>query len=266
MSEDLLLEEEDVARTKRTRGTSGTAHPYFDLESSIKVAEVIRNRGGDTAQPDQLALWLDYKSTKSGTYVTRVNSARHFGLISISGSTISITERARRILAPVMPDDVVSAKAEAFLDVQLFGLVYEQFFGGTLPPESGLKNLFESKYKILPDRIPQAVRVFLNSADQAGFLSKVGDVYRLVKPAVNGSRPSSIEGNGLVVTREEAVPPERTKIYTSAIEGTPGVHSAIIGLLRELPPPGSVWNAKKKQRFLDAFKANIDFIYPDEES
>lgn len=48
--------------------------------------------------------------------------------------------------------------------------------------------------------------------------------------------------------------------------GTGGVHSAIVGLLRELPAPGAAWPAAKKQRFLSAFQATIDFIYPDEDA
>jgi hypothetical protein len=49
------------------------------------------------------------------------------------------------------------------------------------------------------------------------------------------------------------------------VDGTAGVHSAIVGLLRDLPPPGTMWHPKKKQRFLDAFKAAIDHIYPEED-
>ena len=45
-------------------------------------------------------------------------------------------------------------------------------------------------------------------------------------------------------------------------KGPAGVHSAIIGLLRELPAPGTPWAGKK--RFKEAFMATLDFIYPEE--
>jgi len=45
-------------------------------------------------------------------------------------------------------------------------------------------------------------------------------------------------------------------------DGTGGVHSAIAGLLRELPAPGTAWDLDEKQNFLDAMKAVLDFIYP----
>ena len=42
------------------------------------------------------------------------------------------------------------------------------------------------------------------------------------------------------------------------------IHSSIIGLLRDLPPPGTPWTVRKKKTFLAAFTAAIDWIYPTE--
>jgi hypothetical protein len=219
------------------------------------------------AASEQLAAWLDYASTKSGTYLTRIAAAKQFGLIESTGSGLAITDRARTILAPVMPDDGVTAKVEAFLSVDLFFKVYEQYKGGSLPPEAGLKNLFLQTYKIVPDRVPQAVRVFLNSAEQAGLFKTTGDRTRMVRPAVNpnGRQPATPDAN----RKDDQAPPtqhtqhERTRTQSS--ESTPGVHYAIVGLLRDLPAAGTTWPTKKKQRFMDAFKAAIDHIYPEED-
>ncbi len=240
---------------------SGMNSPYFDLDASIKVAEIIYNKGGGACTPDQLAAWLEYKSTRSGTFLTRVSAAnKHFGLIDTEGDRFIVTERAKKILAPVLPNDEVEAKADAFLAVPLFGKVYERFRGSQLPQEVGLKNLFENTFKVLPDRVAQAVRVFLNSAEQAGFFATTGDRSRLVRPAAANVPPQTI-----VSMNEQPTPPEKPK--GGGGDGpTGGVHSAIIGLLRELPPPGTPWSSQKKQRFLDAFKATVDFIYPEEDS
>lgn len=238
---------------------SGITSPYFDLAASIAVAEAINNNGGGTCSPEQLAAWLGYKSINSGTYMTRVSAAgKHFGLIEVSGNSITLTERAKKIISPVMPADSVDAKIDAFLAVPLYAKVYDNFRGNTLPPEIGLKNLFLNSYKILPDRVPQAVRVFLNSAEQAGFFSATGDRSRLVKPSVQTSSNSSQQP----LQQEEVSAPEKPR--GSGGDGPHGVHSAIVGLLRELPAPGTPWSTQKKQRFLDAFKATVDFIYPEE--
>ena len=167
------------------------------------------------------------------------------------------------IVAPVMPEDAVAAKAEAFLNVELFAKVFEQFRGKQLPPEVGLKNLFKSApYFILPDRIDPAVRVFLNSAAQATFLTD--DRTRLIQPSVSAANNEKADPPK---PNDSEVPPvtDKPKNIGSGGDGTGGVHSAIVGLLRELPPPGTAWSAQKKQRFLSAFQATIDFIYPEDQ-
>lgn len=241
--------------------------PYFDLDSSVRVAEAVYNKGGGSCTADQLAHWLEYTSVRSGTFLTRVSSAnKHFGLIRQEGDRFVITERAEKILSPVMPEDAVNAKVDAFLAVPLFQRVYEQFRGQQLPPEVGLKNLFLNTYKVLPDRVPIAVRIFLNSATQASLLQTSGDRQRLVRPggaavavpAISPAHPKPPEDAATVV--------ERPAWRSGGGGGDGPVHSAIIGLLRELPPPGSPWSKSKRDQFLLTFDNLIKLLYPAEES
>lgn len=248
------------------RQRSGTPSPYFDLDASIKVAEAIHSKGGGAATADQLAAWLDYKSIRSGTYLTRVAAARQFGLIESGGGRFSVTDRAMKIIAPVMPDDATSAKADAFLSVTLFSKIYDAFKGKQLPPEVGLKNLLKSPpYSILADRVDPTVRTFFNSAQQAGFFSTTGDRSRLIRP---GAMPSDSNPPPPPPPADTPPPPPAEKPRggnSGGGDGPGGVHSAIVGLLRELPAPGTAWSAQSKKRFLSAFQATIDFIYPEED-
>lgn len=245
------------------RVMSGFPSPYFDLDTSIKVAEVIHTLGGGSCSADQLAAWLDYKSVRSGTYLTRVTAARQFGLIESTAGRFSVTDRGMAIIAPVMPDDAINAKADAFLSAPLFAKLYEQFRGKKLPPEIGLKNLLKSApYTVLPDRVDPSARTFYNSATQAGYFSTTGDKSRLIRP---GSTPASATAEPPPADMPPPPATEKPKSGGGGGDGTGGVHSAIVGLLRELPPPGAPWSAQKKQRFLSAFQATIDFIYPEDE-
>ena len=47
-------------------------------------------------------------------------------------------------------------------------------------------------------------------------------------------------------------------------DGPTVIHPAIVGLLRELPKPGSSWAPTAKERFKAAFAATLDVIYPTE--
>jgi len=250
------------------RGRSGTSSPYFDLDASIKVAETIYGMGGGSCSSDQLAHWLNYKTIRSGTYLTRVAAARQFGLIETAADRHSVTERGMRIVAPVMDTDVTQAKVDAFMSIDLFSKVFQRFRGSTLPADAGLKNLFASKeYAILPDRIDAAMRILTNSAEQAGFLVTSGDQRRLIMPSIVSAtvvKPHAVAEEDKVST---SVPAEKSKGSSHAsIEHAGGVHSAIVGLLRELPVPGTPWSSAKKQRFLTAFQSTIDFIYPEDDS
>ncbi|MGH9958193.1 MAG: hypothetical protein ACREBC_13850 [Pyrinomonadaceae bacterium] len=256
-----MVSPERKSSPSEKQSRSGILFPYFDLDQSIKVAQVIHEQGGGRCKSEQLAPWLGYTSTNSGTYMMRIYSAKYFGLATPTKDVVSLSERAMAIIAPVMPDEALRARVEAFLDIPLFAQVYERFKGQPLPPQVGLKNLFEGTFHIPPDRVSQALRVFYNSAEQAGFFKLSGDQSRLITPVITRQQ----DKKEIPVTKEESPPaPERPRTGGGS-DGPPGVHSAIIGLLRELPPPGTPWNAQQKQRFLDAFKATIDFIYPPEE-
>ena len=244
-------------------GRSGITSPYFDLAASIAVAQIIQQQGAGTSNSQQLAHWLGYKSTNSGTYATRLSAAtKHFGLIENSGDIFGLTERAKNILSPAMPEDVRTAKIEAFLAVPLFARVHEQFRDTQLPPEAGLKNLFLNTYKILPDRVAQAVRVFLNSAEQAGFFSSNGDRLRLIKPPVKQKSMLHTEH-----TNPQDTVPSQSAGEENRESGT--VDPALISLLRKLPMPGKLgkpWTAAEQMRFLTALTHTIQFLYPTEDT
>lgn len=41
------------------------------------------------------------------------------------------------------------------------------------------------------------------------------------------------------------------------------IDESIVGLLRHLPPYGTEWPAEERERWLEAFRAVIDVVYPD---
>lgn len=251
------------AKSDDPKGRSQFSCPYFDLDSSIKVAEAVYSKGGGSCTPDQLAHWLGYTSIRSGTFLTRVSAAKAFGLIETSGEKFNVTERAKAIIGPVMPDDAVNAKVDAFLSVTLFSKVFDQFRGSQLPPVVGITNLFRGTYKIVNDRIEPSVRVFFNSAEQAGMLVGERDKYKLIKPA--GGTSSSFSG---ALPKDEAKEEKTTEKPKGGGggEGPPGgIHTAIVGVLRELPAPGSAFSAQDKQRFMTALRGVLDWVYPDRE-
>jgi hypothetical protein len=244
---------------------SATQYPYFDLDDSIAVAKALHERGGGTCTRDLAAVALGYSTTKSGTFLSRIYAAKQFGLIEIEGDTLSVTDRATSILHPVMESDAITAKRDAFLAVPLFQKVYEKFKGATLPPELGLQNLLKTEYKIVPDRIKAAVRVMLNSAEQARFFV-AGNRNRLIAPTgVVHTAVGKLEALPAKIEGEGQQQPERKQPSSGGGDGPTGVHPALVAMLRELPRPGTPWPKSKKDLFMTAFRSIIDVIYPEQE-
>ena len=121
----------------------------------------------------------------------------------------------------------------------------------------------KATFHVPEERLAQSLRVFYASAETAGLFKIVGDRSRLISPVVSGP----VQKKETPAIKEESVAPLEKPRHGSgggSSEGPPGIHSAISGLLRELPPPGTPWSAQKKEAFLTAFKATIAFIYPEE--
>jgi len=247
---------------------SGTQYPYFDLEDSVAVAKAVHERGGGTCSRDLLAATLKYTTTRSGGFLSRIYAAKQFGLIELQvGDSIAITDRATRILHPVMPDDALAARAEAFLAIRLFQKVYDKYKGGALPPEIGLQNLLKTEYKIVEDRVKPALRVMLNSAEQAGFFKATGSKSRMILPVPAGltPRPPAATSTTPPPDGEGGQDRQKTGHGGGGESSPPSVHPALIAMLRELPRPGTEWPKGKKDRFMTAFRSIVDVVYPDPE-
>lgn len=253
------------------RPRAAVTYAYNDLDASIAVAARMQEMQGGSCTLDQLAQWLDYASTKSGTFQARLSSAKQFGLVAQADGVLQVTERSKAILSPVMPEDAINARVDAFVAVELYGQIYDRYKGGTIPPRVGMRNLLVNTYKLSEEAVDKALRVMYDSAKQAGLFSG-NDESRLVRP---GIRPSTAQASAATAERAPAAfAPAPTASTTERAEPQrhgggggggdgppPGVHSAIVGLLRDLPPAGAVWSKKGKDRFVKAFLATLDFVY-----
>lgn len=251
-----------AANADEKKGFVPAGHPFFDFNDSLQVPSLIINRGGGSADLDQLAAWLNYKSPNSGTFATRMASARYFGLIGPArAGRVEATERARLIIAPVMPEDAATARAEAFLAVPLFKKMFDQLRGQQLPPDVGLKNLLIHTHKVPADNAGRVVRLFKDSAEQTGFFSSAPN--RLIRPSAGAPAPAAQSQPPASQPATPAADAERVRrVGGGGGDGPTSVHPAVVGLLRELAEKGPTWNAAEQKGFLDAFGGLVRFIYP----
>ena len=265
-------------KTVTPKPRSEMAFPYYSLDKSIEVPKLIHERAGGRCGRGQLAGLLGYSGVKNGGFLTRMSAAKMFGLIEENGDAITLTERAKKILSPVRPSDAEQARLDAFLAVELFRKVFEDFDGHTLPATDGLSNLFLTQYKIVPNQVAPALRNLMDSADSAGLFRVAGNRSKLIRPLIRN------DGAGAPPPPAPVPAPtddDRHEEYGSnrgqrnaarngngggqAGPDLSGVHPALIGLIQNLPAVGATLGPKRRAALIDAFKHTINFIYPEEE-
>lgn len=237
---------ESAPATRAKRGRSTIEFPYFDQDEAIAAATAVHAVGGTSCTIEQLAAQMR-QAAGGGGFRVRLMAARTFNVLEYERGTVTLTDLGIRIIDPKFQR---SARVDSFFAVPLFKAAYEKLKGGILPPNAAIERTLET-LGVAPKQKDKARYVFLRSAKQAGFFDI--DSERLVAPNVPAASAPS---------QDEPAPIERQPIMEVS---QPAVHVAIQGLLRELPAPGSVWPPQKKERFLQAFKSTIDFIYPEEE-
>lgn len=256
---------------------SDVAFPYFSLDKSIEVPKLIHERAGGRCGRGQLAGLLGYSGVKNGGFLTRMSAAKMFGLIEENAETITLTERAKKILSPVRPTDAEQAKLDAFLAVELFRKVFEDFDGHTLPAADGLSNLFLTQYKIVPNQVAPALRNLMDSAESAGLFKVAGNRSKLIRPIIrndSNALPAAPAPHPAVADDDQDEGLSRAQrnttrsgsgAYGHSGPDLSGVHPALIGLIQNLPPVGATLGPKRRAALIDAFKHTINFIYPEEE-
>ena len=281
MDEAYAVREPASAKVKAVtpKPRSEMAFPYFSLDKSIEVPKLIHERAGGRCGRGQLAGLLGYSGVKNGGFLTRISAAKMFGLIEENGDAITLTERAKKILSPVRPSDAEQAKLDAFLAVELFRKVFEDFDGHTLPAADGLSNLFLTQYKIVPNQVTPALRNLMDSADSAGLFRVAGNRSKLIRPIIRndstGAPPAPASAPAAADDdRQDDDGGNRGQRNTTRIgngsggQSGPdlsGVHPALIGLIQNLPAVGATLGPKRRAALIDAFKHTINFIYPEAE-
>ena len=229
-------------------------YPRYDLDSSLEVARKITERGaGATVSSHELAALLHYKSVNNGAYLTRLASARLFGLAEGQGSAIAATQRANGILHPDYPENARRLRLEAFKAVPLFAAFLDAYQGRELPGEPGMLNTLTSRFKVPPKEAKSALARMLISADQAGLFDVAGPT-RMIEPSPGAvpavSEPAESEPSVSPPPITAPLPNVSTRRLSTIIEG-----------VLDLMPSGPPWEVDEYEQWLDFFDQACRVFY-----
>lgn len=236
----------DASAEAKKRFRSEVEFPYSDLQAAVEMAQTIHEKAGSSCETDELAVWMGQTAT-GGTFRTRLGAARLFGLIETSQGRASLTQRGRDVLDLSGNERV--ARVEAFLNVELFSLMYDKFKGNVLPPPAAIERQMQ-EMGVSPKQLERARQTFSKSAQYAGFIDAASG--RFVKPGLAGAKADQ--------------EPERQTFRRHGGGGgddPPDMDPIIAGLLKRLPKSGEVWPEAQRKLWLDLLENSFKLIYQD---
>jgi hypothetical protein len=164
-------------KPKFERVSSTIQFPYTDMSDAITIAEGLLKGGGVALSRDQLAAALSL-APGGGGFATKLSTARIFGVIDPSSGKYQLTDLGFEIVDAGRQQE---AKVKAFLNVELYKRVYDEFRGKLLPPRPhGFENALLN-FGVSPKSAKPARLAFEKSARMAGFFPNAAED-RLVMP------------------------------------------------------------------------------------
>ena len=221
--------------------------PYTDLQNAVELAQTIHTRAGSSCEADELAVWMGQTAT-GGTFRTRLGAARIFGLIETAQGRATLTQLGRDIITGTPAPRVI-----AFLNAELFRVMYDQFKGNVLPPAAAIERQMQ-QLGVSPKQTERARQTFMKSATYAGFIDAASG--RLVKPGIGGA--PAVEQEGRQTPKKEE--------GGGAGGDLPPIDPIIAGLLKRLPNAGDVWPDDERKLWLQLLEGSFKLIYKDKPS
>jgi hypothetical protein len=188
------------------------------------------------------------QSASGGTFRTRLGAARMFGLIETGQGRATLTQLGREVLDN--SGNERAARVTAFLNVELFRVMYEQNKGNSLPPPPAIERQME-QLGVSPKQKVRARQTFMKSAQYAGFIDAASG--RLVKPGI----ASKDEGSGQQAQQEI----DRGGDGGGGNGTEIGLDPLLIALLKKVPSPEKGWPGPNRVRWFRTFAMNVSQIY-----
>src|SRR5689334_9113992 len=177
-------------REKRARRPRGSFPPTLALSDAVNVVTRLYEDVGGDASYDTFAGIIN-NSPSSSTFTRKLGSLKNYGLVADERRHVRVSELGIAIVAPTSPHERTQALKQAFLNVEVFGALYDRYKGKLLPQDEFLTNVVSG---IVPKEFSHTwIDRFKQSAKSAGLIRDRGDGKLQVREIAD-----SHEGEGFV--------------------------------------------------------------------
>lgn len=144
-------------------------HPSATWSETMDLLDKLVSLGGRPSSVDILASAYGLKNPKTKSFQSKLTSARLFGLVTIKGGTVGLTDEGNALARPTQ-DDITSLKLGLFVRPKLYAELINAYDGRSLPRIDLFENILVREYGISEVSKKRAAQCFISSAEELGIL------------------------------------------------------------------------------------------------
>lgn len=145
-------------------------YPRTTWDECIDLIQKVGAFNLKSVSSKEIAKKYGLTSTTTKSFVTKINTAKQFGLISMTqGGTVQLTEASKRILYPT-GEPIRQLELQCFAQPPMYGKLIAKYDGSALPPLENLANILMNEHRITRSAKDAAAKCFLQSAEQLGLI------------------------------------------------------------------------------------------------
>ncbi len=204
-----------AAQVKRTY-ISQSEIPRLTLSEAIRLARGLYDDfAGKPVAPHQLAMAVDISPTSSA-WQELCGASMAYGLTSggRNAPSISLTDVARRVVAPTVEGDDLKAKVECGLRPEIARRFYQRYDRAKFPQDKIARNIL-AEMGVPPDRLDKVLEIVKRNGEFIGIIhqTKTGPFV-----AMDTSQAELERGRALVTVEEQVKVPAELPSGTGALE------------------------------------------------
>ena len=200
-------------------------HPSATWSETMDLLDKLASLGGRPSAVSILASAYGLKNPKTKSLQSKLTSARLFGLVTIKGGTVGLTDEGNALVHPTC-DDTTSLKLSLFARPKLYAELIDAYDGRSLPRIDLFENILVKEYGISEVSKKRAAQCFIASAEELGVLVNGVVVY---KTALNEAEDSSVSSDAARDVPEAPVTPS-PEVLPAAIQRRPASPAMCISI------------------------------------
>lgn len=193
-----------TVRDGRQVGAAQAKFPRHSVERALRIPRALYQQNAGNPATREEAVRFTGGTAVSGGFNVEVSSSKKYGFLESDGEKLSVTQRARRAIAPQSGGDRLTALREAVLAAPDISDVYNFYRGENLPDSQFLVNALTDRFKIPADKVTEFLGIFEESIKSAELLDETGERPRLLdigrddshRPAAGKPLPKNLTAGG----------------------------------------------------------------------